>query len=381
MPAMTWNFAAGPSRQATGLVRLSHDQTAGQEEVLATVDVAELDKVGARAGGVGDENHVGTLGEGGKRGDALRGRAARVVVGRGTLLGRAERDGGNLPKLVRGDGVRDAARTPEPAENDAIVRCAIVPEGQGGQARGAKGDPGGAVGDDARADVPIRATTEAGVFDDDFHLQLVIASSDEGQEGLTRKGKTDIDRRRAGPAAMSRVARSAFVSTPGLNRPLASRRRRVAGGQPARRASRPSPRERPRRFLRGPHPHDCDACRWIAPDTFTRVGVDAVGDDASRAREHARATALRALLSCPTSSIHLDAPADEVKRAHEDFPRRLRVSASTTTSTATRPRPRGCFRAAHLGVHSRSSYGAAPCLIALPDGRGCVMVDCPRWTP
>ena len=177
---------------------------------------------------------------------------------------------------------------------------------------------------------------------------------------------------------MSRVARSAFVSTPGLNLPLASRRRGVVTPRAARPDRRPE--NAPGDFFVDHTCIDCDACRWIAPDTFTRVGgMSAVTTQPRDA--NTRATALRALLSCPTSSIHLDAPADEVKRAHEDFPRRLRVSADDDDLDGDATTSTSCFRAYHLGFHSRSSYGAAPYLIALPDGRGCVMVDCPRWTP
>ena len=177
---------------------------------------------------------------------------------------------------------------------------------------------------------------------------------------------------------MSRVARFAFVSTPGLNRPLASRRRGVVTPRAARPDRRPE--NAPGDFFVDHTCIDCDACRWIAPDTFTRVwGMSAVTTQPRDA--NTRATALRALLSCPTSSIHLDAPADEVKRAHEDFPRRLRVSADDDDVDGDATTSTSCFRAYHLGFHSRSSYGAAPYLIALPNGRGCVMVDCPRWTP
>ena len=148
------------------------------------------------------------------------------------------------------------------------------------------------------------------------------------------------------------------------------------GGHP--RAARPDrrPENAPGDFFVDHTCIDCDACRWIAPDTFTRVGgMSAVTTQPRDA--NTRATALRALLSCPTSSIHLDAPADEVKRAHEDFPRRLRVSADDDDLDGDATTSTSCFRAYHLGFHSRSSYGAAPYLIALPDGRGCVMVDCP----
>ena len=139
---------------------------------------------------------------------------------------------------------------------------------------------------------------------------------------------------------MSRVARSAFVSTPGLNLPLASRRRGVVTPRAARPDRRPE--NAPGDFFVDHTCIDCDACRWIAPDTFTRVGgMSAVTTQPRDA--NTRATALRALLSCPTSSIHLDAPADEVKRAHEDFLVASESPRTTTTSTATRPRPRAAF--------------------------------------
>ena len=116
------------------------------------------------------------------------------------------------------------------------------------------------------------------------------------------------------------------------------------GGHSARRASRPSPRERPWRFLRGPHLH---RLRRVSLDRTRHVHSrrgHVRGDDATPRREHARHRPPRALLSCPTSSIHLDAPADEVKRARTKTS--LVASESprtTTTSTATRPRPRAAF--------------------------------------
>lgn len=109
---------------------------------------------------------------------------------------------------------------------------------------------------------------------------------------------------------------------------------------------------------------DCDACRWLAANTFKRVGeASAVtSQPAPGTPEHH--AALQALLSCPTFSIHLDGPAPgELAAARDSFPLAI-------------PGTSACF---HLGHHAQASYGAAPFLVVR--GQGNIMIDVPRWSP
>ena len=129
---------------------------------------------------------------------------------------------------------------------------------------------------------------------------------------------------------MSRVARSAFVSTPGLNLPLASRRRGVVTPRAARPDRRPE--NAPGDFFVDHTCIDCDACRWIAPDTFTRVGGHVRGDDATPRREHARHRPPRASLVS-----HLEHPPRRARRRGEARARRL---PSSPPSLRGRRRPR-----------------------------------------
>lgn len=103
---------------------------------------------------------------------------------------------------------------------------------------------------------------------------------------------------------------------------------------------------------------DCDTCRWMAPETFTRDGgmsvVHAQPEDAE-----ARRRALRALVACPTASIGTMAPAPELKDVRGSFP--VPVDG-----------PVG-----HCGYHSERSFGAASWFIQRPGGN--VLVDSPRF--
>jgi ferredoxin len=109
---------------------------------------------------------------------------------------------------------------------------------------------------------------------------------------------------------------------------------------------------------------DCDTCRWMAPQTFTRLG----GKSAVTAQPAAgpeRAAALQALLACPTFSIHVDdARPGELAAARDAFP----LAVDFTSDVF------------HLGSHSQRSYGAASYLVTRAAG-GNVMVDVPRWNP
>lgn len=105
---------------------------------------------------------------------------------------------------------------------------------------------------------------------------------------------------------------------------------------------------------------DCDTCRWMAPDVFTRVGEQsAVFHQPTNEQE--RKKALQALLSCPTSSIGtVDKPKD-IREVQQQFP--LLIADNVY----------------HCGYHSEKSYGAASYLIQRPEGN--ILVDSPRYNP
>jgi glyoxylase-like metal-dependent hydrolase (beta-lactamase superfamily II)/ferredoxin len=103
---------------------------------------------------------------------------------------------------------------------------------------------------------------------------------------------------------------------------------------------------------------DCDACRQIAPDTFSR---------SARARQSVvtrqpegpaqAARAAMALVACPTASIGADHSLD-AKAAARAFPELIAEDVY------------------YCGYHSDASYGASSYLIRRPAGN--VLVDSPR---
>ncbi|MFN6496807.1 MAG: MBL fold metallo-hydrolase [Nostoc sp. DedQUE01] len=105
---------------------------------------------------------------------------------------------------------------------------------------------------------------------------------------------------------------------------------------------------------------DCDTCRWMTPEVFSRVDEQsAVYHQPTNEAE--RLAALEALLACPTSSIGTVEKPKDIKVAQEKFP--ILVDENIY----------------HCGYHSEKSYGAASYLIQLPEGN--VLVDSPRFTP
>lgn len=104
---------------------------------------------------------------------------------------------------------------------------------------------------------------------------------------------------------------------------------------------------------------DCDTCRWMAPETFSRIGEQsAVTHQPGTGWEQQRA--LSALLSCPTASIGTVEPSPDLKEVQASFPQPI------TTDVF------------HCGYHSSKSFGAASYLIRRPEGN--VLVDSPRFT-
>ncbi|MBN3877150.1 MULTISPECIES: MBL fold metallo-hydrolase [unclassified Nostoc] len=105
---------------------------------------------------------------------------------------------------------------------------------------------------------------------------------------------------------------------------------------------------------------DCDTCRWMTPEVFSRVDEQsAVYHQPTNDAE--RLAALEALLACPTSSIGTVEKPKDIKDAQQSFP--ILVVENIY----------------HCGYHSEKSYGAASYLIQLPEGN--ILVDSPRFTP
>ena len=103
---------------------------------------------------------------------------------------------------------------------------------------------------------------------------------------------------------------------------------------------------------------DCDTCRWMAPDTFDRVGGQS-RVHAQPADDAARLSALRALVSCPTASIGSVQPAPELEAAMASLPEVVHGPVHS------------------CGWTSRDSYGATSYLIVRETGN--VLVDSPRF--
>ncbi len=105
---------------------------------------------------------------------------------------------------------------------------------------------------------------------------------------------------------------------------------------------------------------DCDTCRWMAPEVFTKAGEQSAvyhqpTDEIAQIRSFA------ALLSCPTSSIGTVEKPKIIKEVQELLP------ALVTENIY------------HCGYHSEKSYGAASYLIVRPEGN--ILVDSPRFVP
>ncbi|MEM9772134.1 MAG: MBL fold metallo-hydrolase, partial [Cyanobacteria bacterium P01_D01_bin.73] len=105
---------------------------------------------------------------------------------------------------------------------------------------------------------------------------------------------------------------------------------------------------------------DCDTCRWMAPEVFSRSGGQAAVHHQPDSVE-TRRQALQALLSCPTASIGTVSPPQDIKSVQQSFPIELLP---------------GVF---HCGYHSRQSFGAASYLVVHEEGN--TLIDSPRFTP
>ncbi|XP_042429083.1 uncharacterized protein LOC122016020 isoform X1 [Zingiber officinale] len=108
---------------------------------------------------------------------------------------------------------------------------------------------------------------------------------------------------------------------------------------------------------------DCDTCRWMAPEMFTRVGAMSAVTKQPISEEE-KVMALQALICCPTNSIHTEKPTKKIIEVHKMFP--LPIDAEKLP---------GVY---HCGYHSERSYGATSYLITHPEGN--ILVDSPRFT-
>ncbi|WGV28596.1 MBL fold metallo-hydrolase [Halotia branconii] len=105
---------------------------------------------------------------------------------------------------------------------------------------------------------------------------------------------------------------------------------------------------------------DCDTCRWMTPEVFSRAGEQSAVHH-QPTDEAARLAALQALLACPTSSIGTVEKPQDIKVAQQSFP--ILIDENVY----------------HCGYHSEKSYGAASYVIQIPEGN--VLVDSPKFTP
>lgn len=105
---------------------------------------------------------------------------------------------------------------------------------------------------------------------------------------------------------------------------------------------------------------DCDTCRWMSPEIFSREGSQSIVFH-QPLNETERLHAMQALLACPTGSIGTVEKPTDIKVAQESFP--ILVAENVY----------------HCGYHAENSFGAASYLIQRPEGN--VLVDSPRFTP
>ena len=105
---------------------------------------------------------------------------------------------------------------------------------------------------------------------------------------------------------------------------------------------------------------DCDTCRWMAPDVFSRIGEQSAVYHQPTTEEE-RIKALQALLSCPTASIGTVAKPKDIQEVQAKFPLLIEDNVY------------------HCGYHSEASFAAASYFIQHPEGN--ILVDSPRFTP
>lgn len=105
---------------------------------------------------------------------------------------------------------------------------------------------------------------------------------------------------------------------------------------------------------------DCDTCRWMAPQVYSREGgQSAVFHQPENEQDYLKA--MQALLACPTASIGTVEKPRDIKTVQQSLP--IPIAEAIY----------------HCGYHAESSYGAASYLIGRPEGN--VLVDSPRFAP
>ena len=104
---------------------------------------------------------------------------------------------------------------------------------------------------------------------------------------------------------------------------------------------------------------DCDTCRWMAPDVFTRAGEQSAVYK-QPLDETQSLQAMQALISCPTASIGYLGKDINIKEVQETFPILIEDNVY------------------HCGYHSEKSFAAASYFIKRDSGN--VLIDSPRFT-
>lgn len=108
---------------------------------------------------------------------------------------------------------------------------------------------------------------------------------------------------------------------------------------------------------------DCDACRWMCPSVYSRVGIKAAVTR-QPSTDDEKIAAYLAMVTCPSGSIRLKEPDRLVKEAIDMFPLEIQ--------------PQRIPGVMHLGYHSSESYGATSYLVTRGT-KGNVMIDVPRF--
>ena len=111
---------------------------------------------------------------------------------------------------------------------------------------------------------------------------------------------------------------------------------------------------------------DCDTCRYMAPNTYKRVGHKSAVVFQPQSIPDKR-SAYQAMISCPTGSIRTEKPDPFVRDV-------IKNSFPIEIDPEDLP---GIF---HLGYHDEATFAAAPYLIVREPAEGNIMIDVPRYS-
>ncbi len=103
---------------------------------------------------------------------------------------------------------------------------------------------------------------------------------------------------------------------------------------------------------------DCDTCRWLAPSVFKSFDGQSIVFHQPE-NETEETDAIRALISCPTSSIGMLNKSEKLLTVSNEFP--IPISENVF----------------YCGYHSEKSYGAASYFIKTDHGN--ILIDSPRF--